>query len=225
MSSTLSCSFRLETTHDAAYWWPLVFEAMRRIGFGFSNPYYIPKQQGRYISWNTTIDDVTVGDSVTFLEAWRAAYRQEGSLLMEFWCLPLERFSLRLGLDRPDQGHIGFDFAIPVESLVWQDQDTMQGASVRERLEIWLQGISQFYALVGPFVADIEWERWGDIYSVGTVDKPFIPMDAQTFPVAQSLSKKPSVTTRHLETGAVLHLRTPFPIPFKGGWDHLQLQS
>lgn len=229
MSSRLACRLYCESDFPPAYWWPLVFETMRRLGFGFDNPFFLPERKGTYIGVGDEEDAVISRDDATFRELWNVAYTHQGSLTVEFWGQSEKDDLLTGAVRRRDRDVIEIELGLPSESLDDESREGLPSALVERRLRRWLDGVIEIYRFCSPCTGEIGWERWGEVYIVGTIgkagamDKPQLEMDTQQWHVPHTSVPSFEIVHRALEADVTLDLLNPFPIPWRGTWAFLTL--
>ncbi len=78
MGYTISCDLTLPEQHPAHYWWPLVFEVLRRHQFVFDSPWERPHHLGYYMLYRYNVDgtlvDADAVESASFRSLWDAIY-------------------------------------------------------------------------------------------------------------------------------------------------------
>jgi hypothetical protein len=72
MGYTISCDVTLITQRPAHYWWPLVFDVLRRHQFTFDNPWHLPHHQGYFLRFTKEPSDVEAISAASFRSLWDA---------------------------------------------------------------------------------------------------------------------------------------------------------
>lgn len=223
MSSVLTCVFSVSSKREPRYWWPLLFEAMRRIGFAFDNPMYFPDRRGKYYAWSLEGAPFEADGAVTFRDVWNAAYSDLGVVMIEFWPQDKEFYWLEGTVRRQNPGLTEIMLGFPAESLPDYDEANLPVEIIKHRLHRWLDGVREVSELCTPTKADITWERWGELYRVGIIDKRRATSDSgkgELFSPIFSQSRR----IEHTMTGhAIMTLLDPLPIPWRGGWELVSL--
>jgi hypothetical protein len=234
MPATLSCSLEADAARPLNYWWPLVIEAVRRIGFGFDNPYFFPDHRGIYLpsisqllESGPDLDDEDAG--ATFQQFWAYVWGNPDAASAEFWALDDPSFMLDTYVGKHSTGQVSISIAFPAgTSSSSQPDPTLRLQDNLARVRRWLLGVRELYALCSPGTADIIWEKAGQIYPVGAIGKAIAEIErggVQSMPVAVGsltsfLTLNPELTVRQepLGDGSLLSLVDPFPWPALDGW-------
>lgn len=218
MSSTLTCAFRLQSTLDARYWWPLVFEAMRRVGFGYDNPFYMPDRRGIFYPLNPEdASDELPSGGTRFRELWDLISIQRTPMLIEFWTTDVESYFLQAGVASINTDMTLVEIGFPAESLPNGAEDPPMEL-IKERLLRWLDVVIEVYKLCGPCSADIGWERWGDVYPTGRIEQLLTGMDRSRGALENTPFRGSHVATQELSGGGTLYGLDPWPVPWRGDW-------
>jgi hypothetical protein len=76
MGFTIGCDLTLREQRPDQYWWPLVFDVLRRHQFSFDNPWYQPHHQGGFMRFSEDADggvqDADPIEAVSFRTLWDA---------------------------------------------------------------------------------------------------------------------------------------------------------
>lgn len=218
MSSTLSCTFRLQSAFDAQYWWPLVFEAMRRIGFGYDNPFYFPERRGIYYPLNPEdASNELPSGGTEFRELWGLISIQRTPMLIEFWTNDEETFLVQAGVASTNSGMTLIEIGFPEESIPDGAEDPPV-QPIKERLLRWLDVVSEVYTLCGPCSADIAWERWGDVYPAGRIDPFLTDSDDSRVALENTPFRDSHIVAKQLSGGGTLYGLDPWPVSWRGDW-------
>ncbi len=222
MSTMLFCNLKLHNAGKPRYWWPLYFEAMRRVAFSFSSPLYVPEHRGNYYCWSSTDSDDVVAEGASFAALWRDINTLTSPVLVEFWSTERDSYLVQAVVRGPEL-QPELSLSLPGQSL----SPDQHGRSVQEvwRLRIgrFLQGIRELHALCGPAQGDIGWERSGELTMVGAIGKPFEYQAPSEQIEALGHHETWSTVQLALAGGSVLSTLDPFPVPSKSGWMKLAL--
>lgn len=215
-----------EGERSFGYWLTLVFEAMRRIGFGFTKSTHASENQGTYYIWPTDpSQEETVAIGASFRSMWDRLSMNDEPTVLEFWPALGEQYFLQVVIRSSPPHHMQASLQIPIESLPVLEGGAMAEwlVETKRRLRTWLGGIREMAELCEPSNIQLEWERWGARYWVGSLDA--------TSDIGSSISEQPDylalrreVRTIPLSDGALLHLVDPFPIPHAQSWIYAPLE-
>jgi hypothetical protein len=221
MSATLSCTLQVTSERPTWYWWPLYFEAMRRIDFATDHPAAAAQHLGDYFRADAAEVADQVGEGVPFRTIWEVASTVPAGLLLQFWSTRGEDFRLK-GEVASERGARAVRIALHLgsEHLPNEMAAYAPGGEAERRIRRWLDGARTLYELVGPASGELAWERWGDRYVVGRIGAPFAPRDLAALTIApvREDQPEPAIQEQILPDGATLHVVKPFPVPFRGDW-------
>lgn len=223
MSHTLVCNFTVESTRGRIYWWPLLFEAMRRCSLQFASP-YLTNGYGWYLYDRK---DAASGqhaeevDSVagSFTDLWDEIFT--GShVLVSFWSKDEDPLILEVQVGG------GVDPSTMNVSLSVEGAEFMErpAAQARERLDQVMGWVKTVYEICQPCTGEIHWLFAGVDYD---------PWASFGRPIAR---ETPSATTGYggpektiveqiLPWKGLLSWLDPVPIPKGWEWDFLSLRE
>lgn len=144
---------------QGAYWWPLIFEAMRRASFQFY-PAESLEKQGSYFSFYVEMDEVTL----PFQELWDVLYAAEDLAQVFFWPAEknVEPFSIDATVMAEANGEWQLDVTLSDGYLRSKD-----AAQNRYRLNALLQVGLVLFELCFPCTIQMYWDEtyWNNKYT------------------------------------------------------------
>ncbi len=220
MSHTLYCDFIVESERGAAYWWPLIFEAMHWHSFQFSAP-GLPKGTSSYFyhrhmaqeAPSMADTDAAVGP---FKALWDEIYLEIGSVIASFWFRD-DPFILEVLVSPSESQELVIGLNLEGAELM-----SVSLEEARKRLLLMLDCAKTLYEICQPSTGEIYWLHAGEKYAPSvTFGKPLEALSYARTPLAAPQSKK---IQQVLPSGGYIYLLDPVPIPRQGGeWDFVSL--
>lgn len=164
MSLTLNAEFRFEPTQNMMYWWPLVFEVMRRQALDFYHPDW---ESGAvhylYLRKRTTETDRDM-DSVTkpFKNLWDEIYSQSNEeILVTFWSKGRNKYTVSISMHTNSDNQvvrIDLDF----EGVYVMHEPT---STIKKRLRRVSALADNLYELFKLCIGEMYWEYAGEAFA------------------------------------------------------------
>lgn len=225
MSALLTSELTIQSKHDVGYWWPLYFEAMRRIGFGYVHPNHRAEYLGTYYCWADDYGNNDVAaEGASFRELWDIISLSGCSPVVEFWPAQGEGFLLQGLVERHDSNYVRILLQLPAEYLSPNSPANTSSQIEVERICAWLNGARQLYSLCAPSDIAMAWERNGDEYVVGMK-----VMQDGSHGIQNELGAWQKLDihlgVQRLLVDNALQILNPFPIPSGRGWKFISLDD
>lgn len=219
----IEASFAFPEQRPMTYWWPLLCEAMRCQGLGYSNPHYLPKQAGNYY-YHYAVDraimhydvDLETKDEYSFRNLWDDLHNEEcRGIYAIFWSQAQPYFWLASTINQEKETQ-AVTLTCNLEYLGEAETETPEADTLEATRWVhrWLEVIREIYRLCGPCTAELIHERWGYDYRMGTIGKPLVLEwgDLPNKPIAY----EGDIVQERLPDGAVLSVVTPLRLPWRG---------
>jgi hypothetical protein len=168
MGYIVSAEFRPHVQHPAPFWWPLLFEALRRHGLSYDDPDQLPLHVGRYLATDAASDYAQY--QASFRALWeRLSDTTSGFLdVVSFWTPRFPGWEL--------EASVG-DFVpadTPATPHCWTlDLGEEDGAAPAEdRLALLIAVACEIAELCGPGIGEWAYEHHGVRYRFGAIGQP-----------------------------------------------------
>lgn len=204
MSLTLTCEILPSDERPELYWWPLLFETMRRLDFGFVTSE--GQELGQYLV--VTEDDADVVEDAPFLRLWQDIASGRGSFYVKFWSRKEPRFIIDCGISHHQAGdRLQVNLDMEGEALMVSDEFT-ETDTPTSRLHRWLDGIRLLYGFCTPAVVELGHEHAGVYHRMGTIGKPLV-LESFAYGPDSAQPYEGSVAHERLPDGAILSIVNP----------------
>jgi hypothetical protein len=178
MGYTISCDLALPELHPARYWWPLVFEVLRRRQFTFDNPWFQAYHQGSFMqfahdgehSW-TDADPV---DAASFRTFWDAIYSAPDvggvSVAPTFWSVSSDLAGWDITCHLYEQRLSCWTFSLGSGNVDMGPEEAMAEKSAA--LSCFVAVVCDLFVDCDATTAEFNYERYGVVSRFGAIGAP-----------------------------------------------------
>lgn len=215
ISRSLYCRIDIPTKRGSIYWWPLIFEAMRRKAFNYTAPDQ-PEGVGYY--YYVRKENVADTDFVkaAFRTAWDEIYSETSQTLLSFWYHSDNSFPLDISTEQKKEENL-FQIYLYLNDAYLFDEAL---EVMRFRIRLAIECAKSIYEICKPCTGEMLWSDT-DI-SIASFGKPLItPLLEEARPTGQEIK----LIVQELPEKGQIYFVDPIPVPTREGWKLLPLEQ